>query len=54
MKNIFFFLIFILLNISCTWQESKNPDPPTRVQMVLKEAGFDTLEYEQGVDAAAG
>lgn len=48
--SLFLFVLSVFFQ-ACTDPEGVDPEPPQRVRMVLKEAGFDTLETERGIDA---
>ena len=47
------YLIISLVLIACSQPEEVKPDPPESVQMVLRSAGADSLDFERGIDAAA-
>ncbi len=41
----------MLIWFSCTQQETADPETPDTVRMVVKQAGYDTLAAEPGIDA---
>lgn len=50
-KYISFILFVFLIIFGCTEQENVPQDPPEKVRLVQKEAGFDTMGVERGIDA---
>ncbi len=53
MKQIILFFAWILLIAACSDPQGVKPTPPDVVQMVLRVPGADSLEIENGIDAAA-
>ena len=53
MKVTLSILFISLLLVACTQPEEVKPDPPELLQMVLRSAGDDSLDFERGIDAGA-